>query len=212
MADTIVIEKGATYKHVIRWETYPIIYADITAITQAAPCIVTAAGHGLPDGWRIDKLTAVKGMTQINTHQLVNGQYSQTGFGRRFSRGLEATVIDEDTIELNQVNATAFGAYSSGGVLEYYTPLNMAGYTAQMQIRATVGSADVLLELNGTNERIIIDNSAKTITLTISATDTAALTFSSGVASLEMKDANGVVTFLINNAPVSVRETDITRD
>lgn len=60
------------------------------------------------------------------------------------------------------------------------TPINLTGYTARMQIRLTVDSA-VLLELNTTPASgkgdITLGGSAGTITLSISAALTAALTF-----------------------------------
>ena len=63
--------------------------------------------------------------------------------------------------------------------------VNLTGYTARMQVRATLESASTLVELTTANSRIALGGAAGTITLTISATDTAALTAGRGVYDLE---------------------------
>lgn len=211
MAKPIVISKGATYTHVLRWESsIARAYAPITGVTQAGPVVITSPGHGIPDGWRLDRITGIKGTTQLNTHRLVNGVHSRTAMGRRYPDGFIATVLTSNTIAISAVNSSDFGAYVSGGMIEYDPPVNLTGYTARLQVRASVESSDILLELTDTSG-IAINNAAKTITLNITATATAALTFASGVTSLEMTDSSGVVSFLIRNAPVIVQETDVTR-
>lgn len=208
---TIVIRKGATYKQVLRWETTPRTYANITAITKAGPAVLTIPTHGLPDGWRVDRIVAVGGMKEINTHQLSAGQFVRTGFGRQFPRGFKATVVDSNTIKLLDVNSSSFSTYTTGGQIEYYTPVNLAGYVARMQIRPSASSSTILASLTSAGGDITLDNTAKTITIQIAATATAAYTFRSGVASLELESSGGVVTLLIDSAPVTIRESDITR-
>ena len=46
------IIQGDTFSQIIRWETEPIVYSPITGITQAAPAVITATSHGVPNGWR----------------------------------------------------------------------------------------------------------------------------------------------------------------
>jgi hypothetical protein len=205
----LIIEKGATWKYVLRWEVLPKKYAQVTGITNAAPCVI-AANHDIPNGWRILSITGVSGMTQINTHSLSGGLFVKTGFGRRFPKGLKAT-ISSGAVELNAVNSSSFGTYSAGGVLEYYSPKPLVGFIARMQIRPSVASSTILLELTTANGKIILDEVDSTILLKLSATETAALTFNSAVASLEMEDVSGDVTPLLKNMPVTVKETDITR-
>lgn len=184
-----VIEQGKTFQHVLRWEAPPYIYKPITGITQTLPCRVTAVGHGLKDGWRT-AIVAVKGMTQINA----------TNTPPKSNDFMRATYVDVDTVELNDVNSADFKAWTSGGYLQYLTPVDMAGYTARMQIKDKVGGTVLAsTEAGDTPLNIItitIDNVAKTISVLISATATAALTWTKGVYELEMV-SGGIVTALL---------------
>ena len=67
MAETkdLTIRRGETFSHVVRWGTVPIIYKAITAISKAAPAVITCTGHGVPPGWPV-AVSGVSGMTQIN--------------------------------------------------------------------------------------------------------------------------------------------------
>jgi hypothetical protein len=78
--------------------------------------------------------------------------------------------------------------------------VNLTGYTARMQIRATAEASTALIELTTENGRIALGGSAGTITLTISATDTAALTSGRGVYDLELVSGSGIVTRLLQGA------------
>lgn len=77
------------------------------------------------------------------------------------------------------------------------SPINLTTYTARMQVRATVESAAAAISLTTENSRITLGGVAGTITLTISATDTAALTAGEYVYDLELVAASGTVTRLI---------------
>lgn len=65
------------------------------------------------------------------------------------------------------------------------TPYDLTGYTARMQVRRETEEGDVLISLTTANGRIALGGAAGTITLNISATDTAALT-DDGVYDLEI--------------------------
>ena len=178
------IRQGGTFLEVVRWETDPIIYKAISGITQAAPAIVHAVAHGLVSGWRVWVAT-VRGMTQINASNPVKEK-----------EALTATVVDADHVELNTVNSSLYSAYVSGGYLQFNTPHSLDGYEARMSIRDEIGGTE-LLRLDTTNGRIVLNDTTKTITLNISATDTAALTFETGTYDLELVSAGGVVTPLL---------------
>lgn len=182
----LVIRKGETWQRIVRWETTPWVFKAITGITAAAPAVVTAVGHAAPDGWRVAVVSA-GGMRQINAKH--NPPWSN-----EFHK---ARVLTANTLELNEVNSAGYNAYTSGGYVQYYTPVDLAGFTARMSIKDKV-EGTVLLSLTTTNGRIAIDNTAKTITLTISATDTAAIDWTEGVYDLEMIDPSGVVTPLLS--------------
>lgn len=71
----------------------------ITAITQTNPPVVTATAHGLDDG-DVVRLTSVGGMVEVE-----NGVFV-------------VSVLTADTFELIDVDATGYGAYTSGGEVE----------------------------------------------------------------------------------------------
>lgn len=191
----ILIQKGKTFSLVVRWETEPIVRKAITAIslTTGAPRL-TVTGHGMPDGWRC-AIYGVKGMKQINA----------SNTPPRPADYHEATVVDANTLALNNVtpiddSGNDWGAYTSGGFIQYFTPQSLAGYTARMDIKDKIGGTTwASSELADAPYNIIaidVADASKTITLTVSATDTAALTAKKGIADLELVSAGGVVTKL----------------
>lgn len=179
--------KGSSFRRVIRWEAEPLIAKTITGITQAAGAVVTAASHGVPDGWRVAVVSA-GGMRQINAKEYPPLEDEFT----------PATVLTSNTVRLNNVNSLGYTAYTSGGALVYYTPVDMASYTARMTIRDRIGGTSLLALTSSAG--ITIDNTAKTITVDITAAQTAAMTFSEGVYDLEMvsADATPFVTKLLS--------------
>lgn len=181
--------QGSTFNEVIRWESSRKTYKNISGITQAAPCVVTSNGHGVPDGWRI-KITNVGGMTELNS----SDDYKT------------ATKLTTNTIELNDINSTGYKAYTTGGVIEYYTPIDLTGYTARMQLRPTLDSTTIIDEYTTANGKIVIDIVGCSITILVDATLTAAYTFTSAVYSLEMVSGSGVVTQLTTGTITLVKE------
>lgn len=87
--------------------------------------------------------------------------------------------------------------------------VNLTGYTARMQVRSTLESASTVVELTTANGRIALGGAAGTITLTISATDTAALTAGRGVYDLELVSGSGIVTRLLQG--VATISRNVTR-
>lgn len=186
------ISLGKTFAQVLRWEAPPFIYKPITAVTQTAPVRITSTGHGLVNGWRVN-VESVKGMVELNK---VGDQ--------------KATVIDANTIELNEVNSLDFKAYVSGGVLKYLTPVDMSGFTARMKIKDKIGGVVIasteVIDVPLNTITAVIDNVAKTITLTIAAGATSAITAKKGVYDLEMVSGGGVVTGLLSGSVTFVQE------
>ena len=193
----LTIKQGKTFAFVLRWETEPIVRKAITGVSFAlgAPRI-TAVGHGALDGWRC-AFYGIKGPKQLNAEN--NPPRAEDYHA--------ATVLDADTVELNEINpydeqGNEWPAYVSGGFLQYNTPMDLTGYTARMKIKNKVGgtllassdAADAPLDVID----IAIDNTAKTITLTVAATETDDFTWTRGVYDLEMVSGAGVVTALIS--------------
>ena len=187
------IYQGSTFQETLRWESETKTYVPISAITKDAPCVITTtAAHTVPLGWRI-RVTNVAGMKEINTtsddaYYLVTAKTSTT-------------------IGLNKVNSLGYTTYTSGGVVEYNTPVPLTGYVAQMQIRESLDSTTVIHQMtSAAGGGIQINTSDSTIFLTIPAATTAAFTFDSAVYSLELTNSSGVVTpFLAGNLTL-VRE------
>lgn len=75
--------------------------------------------------------------------------------------------------------------YKVGG-----TAIDLTGWTARMQVRATVDSSTVLLDLSTANDRIRV-GSGGLIRLVLDDTDTAALDWQRGVYDLELTNPTG---------------------
>ena len=182
------IKQGKTFALVLRWENETVLYKPITAIQQSAPVRITSTAHAIPDGWR-GAVTNVKGMTEINAeaNNIRDRDYHPI------------TVIDVNTVELNDVNAAGFKPYLSGGYLQINSPVDLTGYTARMTIKDKVGGS--ILAADTTNVGVAplnivaltVNVSAGKITMTISAAATAAIDWTSGVYELEMVGPTGIV-------------------
>ena len=186
--------QGSTFSLVLRWEKEPIVYKPVTTIAQTAPVRITAPAHGLVGGWRA-AVVGGKGMDELRAvpNEIKDRDYHQ------------ATVIDADTIEFNDVNAAGFKPYVNGAHLQYNTPVDLTGYIARLVIKNKVGGA-VLFEMTTENARLLLDPALHTITLTASAEDLAAQTWVKGVYELELESPSGVVTKLMNGDVTVAKE------
>lgn len=183
----LTIVQGKTFSKTLRWETGPIVYKDITAITKDAPVQITAPAHGLVDGQRV-AIVSVQGMTQINAKSIPP---AETDYHK-------VTVVDINTITLNDVNSSQYSTYKSGGFVQYNTAVNLTGMTARMKIKDRVGGT-TLASLTTADGSIVVDPAAKTITLNMSATTTAAFDWQRGVYDLEVISGS-VVSLLLTGA------------
>jgi hypothetical protein len=184
------IYQGSTFRETIRWESALKVYAPITNISKSAPMVVTASNHGVPVGWRV-KINGALGMKEANTAEYIT-----------------ASEVSATAVTFNSINSLAFSTYTGGGVLEYNQPVDLAGYTARMQIREKVTSETVLENLTTSNGKILINNTSKTISLILSAASTESYTWKSGVYSLEMEKEGVVVPFIYGSVVV---EREVTR-
>jgi len=72
--------------------------------------------------------------------------------------------------------------------------INLTGYSgAEMDLRLDQDASSEVLTLTTANGRITLGGAAGTLTLEISASDTAGLTIGDGVYDLELTDANGKI-------------------
>lgn len=84
----------------------------ITGATQANPCEITAAAHGLTTGDTI-KIASVGGMTDLNGNEYT------------------VTRTAANTFTLDSTNSTGYGAYTSGGTFKF--PQGDSVYAAENQ-------------------------------------------------------------------------------
>ena len=70
--------------------------------------------------------------------------------------------------------------------------VDLTGYTARMQLRPSVDSDEITLELTTENGRITLGDAAGTIELDVDATDTAAILVSTYRYDLEMVNGSNV--------------------
>lgn len=86
-------------------------------------------------------------------------------------------------------------------------PINLTGYTARMHIRDTVSSTTPLLQLTTENGRITIVGAEGKVTLFVTAADTAALTWITGVYDLELVNGSEVTRLVQGKIRVSKEVT-----
>jgi hypothetical protein len=191
----LVIEQGKTFTRIIRWETTPLVWKPITAIAAVAPVLITAAGHGLTDGWKV-AVRDVVGMLDINA------KYNPP----RDDEFRPCTYVSASQIAINTLSAASFDPYVSGGYVVYYTAVNLTGYLARMKIKDRIGGTVFQEILTQAGTGFSLSPSAQTITLTILAVDTAAYEWLKGVYDIEMVDGAGVVTAIFSGAVEVVDE------
>lgn len=178
------IYQGSTFQETYRWESETKVYVPIQGIQKSAPCqLTTQANHNVPQGWRF-RVVGAGGMKEINS--LPEAYYL-------------ATSVTNTGIEINQLNSLNFTAYTTGGVVEYNQPVPLANYSARMQIRETVDSTTVLHEATTANSQIVVNDTNKTIQITILGSVTQNFDFTTAVYSIELFNGNNVVTFAAGN-------------
>lgn len=172
----ITVKQGKTFTRTWRWGADPVVFKQIAGVTLGAPLSFHVPAHGLSDGWVVS-IHSLQGTVEANSPHDPPWP----------SDYVKVHVVDVDNIQIVGVNASDFSAYIAGGVIRYATPVDLTGYTAALVVKDTVGGTvlDTLTDVLG----IVIDNSAKTITATFTAADTATYQFTRGV--YEMKLING---------------------
>jgi len=171
------IRKGSTFRWTLRPETALQKYIPITAITMTETGVrITAAAHGMIEGWRC-RVTRCKGLTRLNT---VDEDHP------RAADYFQATVIDANTVEINTRNTTGDKAYMGGGILQYGVPMDLTGCVVRAQIRPSVGSATVLLDLG---PYIAVDVANFRIDFDVPGSETSLLAGIGGVLGVEIEDS-----------------------
>ena len=76
-------------------------------------------------------------------------------------------------------------------------PVDLTGYSARMQVRKTISTEAVVVELSTSNGSISLQGVTGAIELHLRAAQTSALTGKAGVYDLELESADGTVTRLL---------------
>ena len=196
MADfsTLRIEQGATLEFVLQYGRPELTYAAIQAITKSGPVVITAASHGVPDGWPVAIASAL-GMTQINA---ANSPPKDKDF-------TAATVINANSLSLNSVNSSGYSTYTSGGYVVYRTPGDLAGCTARGQLRDKVGGSLLFADLTSDpGGGLALDEAASTVTVTVTDEQAAAISTKKVALSVELVKPDGSVVRLMQQKNIPV--------
>lgn len=181
------IRKGETFLKKFYWSDGSLVTKAISAITQAAPVQITAASHGLVNGWKAAVVSA-RGMTEINANNYPPTEQEYH----------DVAVVDSNNVRLTDVNSADFSAYTSGGFLVYPAPIDLASATAIMMIRDYPESGVELLELTSSPAAgIVLDNTNKVIEVTF---ETAAVTWQIGYYDLEITLSSGRIVQIADGA------------
>jgi hypothetical protein len=194
----IVICKGETFRNVVMWSVEPFVYKPITGVPQLAPLQLTVPGHDMVTD-QMGAISDVLGMTEINAEEEPPA----------LSEYKQVIAVDANTLEFNDINATSFDAYVSGGIVRYRTLVDLTGFLARIDI-VNPNDGTVLFTLSTTNGRIIVDAVTKKITLYISDEDTALIDFTYGEYALELESLGNEITTLLNGKVRVVEEITTT--
>jgi hypothetical protein len=185
----ITIEQGATFVKRFNWYGGGKVVREIEGVDEGCPTTITVTAHNLPTTGSIPVyIEDVKGARSLNTK----------------GREVLATYVDADTFTVDL--STLGESYKSGtGCVHYFVPKNLTDWIARMDVRDSLDDAIPLVSLVSPTD-IVIDVATAQIEITISAAVTAALDFDEGVYDLELEDATGDVTRLIEGEVAFTKE------
>lgn len=172
------VKKGETFQKRFFWSDGTLVSKAISAITQAAPMVVTATAHGLVNNWRAAVVSA-RGMIQANAQE----------YPPKLADWKRISVVNANQVQFDEVNSADYDAYTSGGFLVYQSPVSLAGAVASLYIRDApdIGTTYVTLT-SSPSSGLILDDTSKSITATL---QTAALTWDIGYYDLEVTLSTG---------------------
>lgn len=186
----LCIVQGATFSKSLNWYGGGKVCNLIEGLTPGCPTQITITGHGLPSASSTPVfIKHVKGATRVNTPN---------------NKPVVATYIDVDNF---YVDADTVGqTYTANtGLVTYYAPKDLTGYTARMHIREDIDDAASIIELVSPTDIAISLTDAR-ITITIADDVTAAFDFDEAVYDLELESSTGETTRLIAGKAVLSRE------
>jgi hypothetical protein len=105
------------------------------------------------------------------------------------------------TIDQGTTVSIDFQYRTSAGVV-----IPLTSYTARMQARPTQSSAVTVMDATTTNGQLVVTGATGTVTLTLTAAQSAALDFDRAVYDIEIVSPAGVVTRLVQGTVTLSRE------
>lgn len=184
--------RGKTCNQVLLYCGPTLVYRPITAVVSLAPLRLTVPTHGIPDSWPA-RIQSVTTPTEMNTVE-----------------GMAHTVfaVDANTLEFNALDGSLWAAFVASGCVVFNEPVDLTGWKARMQVRNKIGG-DLLLSLSsdladGADGIIEVDSAKSSFVLHLTADQTAALPWSSGVYDLEAIKPDGTVLSILGPSPVQV--------
>lgn len=163
----LVIPKGSTYVASLFWGLRQLQYIAITGQPSKVPLRFTCQSHGL--------------ISRVPVNVLGHPTLSK-------SRSYAVRVIDADTVEINSLANPTYPDFATGWYLSAATPIDLAGKTGSLQVRAKAADADPLISLTTENGGLVFDDTDKRIDLVFAETDLDAVSVNSGVWFLEVTD------------------------
>lgn len=200
----ITVAAGHTFSFDLRWETAPIVRVPIKGITcpNGSALIETTVAHGVLDGWRC-AIVNVQHPKQINAsdpNKIKDEEY------------YPAAVVSPTVVELNKLNIADLKPYTSGGFLQFNTPVDLTGIALRFRMYDRKGGKLLASNLIADAPLNILvattDVAARKSTMTFPSTATELLSGKAGWYDVEAAsaDATPVVTPLVYGEVVVEKE------
>lgn len=193
----ITITRGKTFEYGFLYAEDELLYLPITAMPGTAPVRLTVPQHGVPDGWPV-QIQCVKSPPQLNSCE-----------DERYI----ARVIDQDTIEINAINANCWKPFSGSGLLVFNKPMQLTGWHCRAQVRDRAGGEVLFTWHSDPGENpdgdIDVDVAQSAFVLRIDAATTGALTWKRGVYDVEAIAPSGEVYAVTAVSAVTV-DSEVT--
>lgn len=169
------INQGATFRKPLLMMQPTYIYKAIEAIQATAPLLLTVPVHGIDTDWPA-WIEGVSGWSELARDKARQPFHLVKALGA-------------NTLELNAFNG--IGRTASGGTLVYQPPVDLTGSSARMFVRDDAGQ--LLEELTTANGRLVIAGPGR-LMITLTAVETAAISWIKGRYDLELERPGGEVT------------------
>ncbi|AWM80505.1 hypothetical protein DKL61_09135 [Gammaproteobacteria bacterium ESL0073] len=180
----IEIQQGKTFNYGIKLSEKEIIYKSIADIACRAPVRLTINNHNMPDEWPVS-ISNIKRPVELNTE-----------------RPVVATVIDENTIEINSIALPCGKSYFGCGVISYYKPYDLDNIVFRGTIRPLVYSEKIFYHWDD----IEVSRDKSMIILNIPSSITSSFDWCNGVYDIEALMPNGDIIPIVYPSKVIVNQ------